>query len=290
MKKTCSLCRHCVADELATDYRRDDFYFCEIKGPFFSRNYRLHEGTRISPQDPACEHFEKKPTFAAVVVAAGSSSRMGAGKSKLLLEILGEPVLAYTLKVFDKTPLIERLVLVAREEEREQFIPLLIRHFHKPYCIVCGGATRQQSVLNGIEAVKDADYYVIHDGARPLVTPDEVTAVCVDAVLNGAATLAVPSKDTCKLADTDGFVTGTPDRSALWAVQTPQVFEAAQYLAASERSRAEGKDFTDDCQLIEYNGGRVHLCRGSYENLKITTPEDLVLAEAILSKRMEENK
>ena len=286
--KTCRQCRYCTQDTRSTDYRRDDYYFCAQKGPFFSRNYALHQGTRISPQDAACPQFAPQPAFAAVVVAAGSSTRMGAGKSKLLLEVQGQPVLAHTLRAFDRTPCIERLVLVAREEDREAFIPLLVRWFHKPYAIVCGGATRQQSVLNGIEAVKDAGYYVIHDGARPLVTPEEITAVCEDALEHGASTLAVPCKDTCKLVDAGGFVTATPDRSALWAVQTPQVFEAGQYLAAVGHSRAEGKDFTDDCQLIEYNGGRVHLCRGSYENLKITTPEDLRLAEAILSGRREE--
>lgn len=292
----CKHCRYCVTDDRATDYRRDleRYVFCSRKGPFFSRNYRVHEGTRILPDDPSCEAFEpladkRQATFAAILVAAGNSTRMGGSVSKLLLPLAGEPVLAHTLRAFDACKRLDRVVIVAREEDRESFIPLLVRFCHKPYCLVCGGKTRQESVINGIEAAGEADYYVIHDGARPLITPERIDDVCEDAVRWGAATLAVPVKDTCKLADENGFVTATPDRSALWAVQTPQVFESNLYRAALEKSRAAGLDFTDDCQLIEYAGGNVHLCRGGYENMKITTPEDLIQAQALLSGRNEEN-
>ena len=288
----CKDCLYCVWDDRVTDYRRDAgrYVFCSRKGAFFSRNYRVHEGTRIAPEDLACEQFEpkeseKQPSFAAVSVAAGNSTRMGGTVSKLLLPLAEEPVLAHTLRAFDACERLDRVVVVTREEDREAFIPLMVRFCHKPYCLVCGGQTRQESVANGIEAAGEADYYVIHDGARPLITPQLIDAVCVDAMQWGASTLAVPVKDTCKLADENGVVTATPDRSALWAVQTPQVFESTLYRSALEKSRAAGLDFTDDCQLVEYVGGKVHLCRGSYENMKMTTPEDLIQAQALLLGR-----
>ncbi len=127
----------------------------------------------------------------------------------------------------------------------------------------------------------------VHDGARPLVRPEEIDACVADARQWGASALAVPVKDTIKLADGSGFIASTPDRNLLWAVQTPQVFQRELYEDAMHRAEAEGVDYTDDCQLLEHVGVKVHLCRGSYENLKLTTRDDIVSAEAILRRREE---
>ena len=125
----------------------------------------------------------------------------------------------------------------------------------------------------------------IHDGARPLITWELIEKVTADAFTYGAAALGVPVKDTIKVINAQGFATSTPDRSTLWAVQTPQVFEKTSYLSAVKQAVQQGADYTDDCQLIEQLGKQVHLCMGSYENIKLTTKEDLIVAQAILNQR-----
>lgn len=219
--------------------------------------------------------------FGAVIVAAGSSTRMGGLRSKVLEPLCGEPVLAHTLKIFEECPLIGEIVVVCRAEDSAE-ISALLEGCPKPVKLAEGGAQRQDSVLNGVAMLENSDYLVIHDGARPLVTTEIVERVCRDAVKYGAASAAVKVKDTCKLADAEGFVLETPPREALMAVQTPQVFARSLYLAAADRAGREGKSYTDDCQLIESAGGRVYLTPSSYMNLKITTPDDLITAEALL--------
>lgn len=216
----------------------------------------------------------------AVIVAAGNSTRMqSGGASKLLMPIAGEPVLRHTLRAFDRAACINEIVVVTRacdfDAVREAAIGI-----EKPIYLAEGGAVRQNSVANGVALCADADYIAVHDGARPMITPELIGQVCADAQQYGAATLAVPVKDTVKVSSAEGFVESTPDRAMLRAVQTPQVFHLPLYCRALEVASAAGKQYTDDCQLIENAGGSVYLTMGDYRNIKITTPEDLLVAES----------
>ena len=220
--------------------------------------------------------------FGAVLLAAGNSTRMGGSRSKVLEELGGRPALCRSLEVLDRCPLIGEICLVCREQDRADMLPLT-SGLNTPVRVVPGGAQRQDSVEQGVEALTGPwEYVAIHDGARPLVTEEVLAAVCRDAMAHGAATAAVPSKDTCKLADEAGFVAATPARDRLWAVQTPQAFSLVLYRKALEKARAAGQNYTDDCQLIEAAGGKVKLTMGDYRNIKLTTPEDLLAARAYL--------
>ena len=149
--------------------------------------------------------------------------------------------------------------------------------------IAVGGKTRQQSVFAGVRAAsEDAAYYCIHDGARPLASRQVIAGVLEAAQREGAATAAVKAKDTIKIAGPDGFILSTPDRDSLYLTQTPQVFEASLYREAMEAALAAGKEYTDDCQLVEAIGRRVYMAGGDYANIKLTTPEDQIVAEALL--------
>lgn len=220
--------------------------------------------------------------FGAVVVAAGGSSRMGSGVSKVFLELGGKPVLRWSLEALAACPEIGEIVLVCREKELLQ-AQELSRDLQIPVTVVPGGEDRQASVCRGIKALSSAyEYLLIHDGARPLVTPEVIRRVCADALEHGAAVAAVPSKDTCKLGD--AFVETTPPRERMFAVQTPQAFKRDLYLYALGQAEAQGKSYTDDSQLIEAVGGRVLLTEGDYRNLKLTTPEDLLTARALIGE------
>ena len=229
--------------------------------------------------------FRKKamePRFGVVVVAGGNSSRMqGVDKQGLWL---GEmPVLVRSILPFTRLDAVSEIVVVCRED----FIPVMMdwaQEFglEKIKSIVRGGSSRQQSVQKGIEALSEGlDYVAIHDGARPFVQEEVILRCMDDAITYGATTVAVPSKDTIKVADSEGFICATPDRSTLHLTQTPQIFRMDWYLQAMEQARLDGVDCTDDCQLLEHMGRRVHLSMGSYFNIKITTPEDIPVAEAI---------
>lgn len=220
--------------------------------------------------------------FGAVLLAAGNSTRMGGSRSKVLEELGGRPALCRSLEVLDRCPLIGEICLVCREQDRADMLPLA-SGLATPVRVVPGGAQRQDSVEQGVAALTGPwEYVAIHDGARPLVTEEVLAAVCRDAMAYGAAAAAVPSKDTCKLADEAGFVAATPARDRLWAVQTPQAFSLALYREALGKARAAGQSYTDDCQLIEAAGGSVKLTMGDYRNIKLTTPEDLLAARAYL--------
>lgn len=233
-------------------------------------------------------HRKKKsegPFCSAVVAAAGSSTRME-GQDKMLAILDGMPVLGRTLLVLQECPLIHEIVIVTRGD----LIPSvgqLCQDFYitKAAKVVAGGDTRTRSVLHGIsECSPQAELIAIHDGARPLVTREVLEEVLVRGAETGAAAPAVPVKDTIKEAR-DGLITVTPDRSTLYAVQTPQVFEAGLIKAALTRAEEEGLSLTDDCAAVERLGMKVSLTRGTYENIKITTPVDIVLGEAILAWR-----
>ncbi len=220
----------------------------------------------------------------AVVAAAGSSRRMGMDK---LLMPLGEvPVLIRTLRALENSEDIDEIIVVTRQD---LIVPVsqLIKDadLGKVSKVVAGGESRTASVLNGVrEAAEESDLIAIHDGARPLVTGRIIRQAVLKAGERGAAAPAVPVKDTLKRA-VDGVVVETPDRSQLFAVQTPQVFEHGLILGALEKAVEDGAELTDDCAAVERIGMTVCLTEGSYENLKLTTPEDIAVAERILERR-----
>ncbi|MVB12378.1 2-C-methyl-D-erythritol 4-phosphate cytidylyltransferase [Caprobacter fermentans] len=223
----------------------------------------------------------------AIIAAAGRSTRMGGDSSKQFLPLLGVPAIVRTLWAFDRASEVGRVIVVCRGEDLEQMKGCIERYrVQKVTAVLRGGGTRQESVSIGVRAVPAAVGCVaVHDGARPLITPDEINACVGDAFRCGASALGTPLKDTVKKIDLSQCVLSTPARECLWAVQTPQVFHLDLYRQALAKAQADGKDYTDDCQLVEQIGIRVHLCRGSYENIKLTTEEDLAVAEAILKKR-----
>ena len=229
----------------------------------------------------------KKPVhiWSAVVVAAGSARRME-GIDKVLATLGGYPVLVHTLRAFQQCPLISEVVVVTREDLLVE-IADLCRDFAltKVTKVVKGGKERIHSVQAGLQEVReDAELIAIHDGARPLLPPDVLEEVLQTAARTGAAAPAVPVTDTVKRAQ-DGLAVETVDRSTLFAVQTPQVFQADLIRAAVQKALEDGEVLTDDCAAVERLGMKVSLTRGSRENLKLTTPFDLVVGEAVLAAR-----
>lgn len=223
----------------------------------------------------------------AIIVAAGGSVRMGIADSKQFIPLLGRPAIEYTLRAFEKCHLIKEIVVVCREQDKERIRLIADENgFSKVSSLVEGGASRAESVRNGISAASSkAKYFAIHDGARPLITVEEIERVIEAAFETGAATLGVPVKDTIKIVDGYNKIESTPLRSQLRAVHTPQVFERELYQFALENAGDNMINFTDDCSLIEHMGGEVEVVKGSEENIKLTTPIDVVIAESILSKR-----
>lgn len=230
----------------------------------------------------------QRPRCAALVAAAGSSSRMG-GVNKLLQPLDGVPVLARTLTALQLARRIDEIVVAAREEDFLE-ISRLCRTYGITKCtkVIRGGESRAHSVLlAALEAGEDMELLAVQDGARPLVTPELIDAVAEAAARTGAAAPAVAVKDTIKSVREDGTVAETLDRSALRAVQTPQIFEGSLLKAALQAAVEGDIPVTDDCSAVERLGKRVYLVDGDEENLKITTPVDLILAEAILHDREE---
>lgn len=224
----------------------------------------------------------------AIIVAAGNSTRMG-GVNKQFLLIDGVPVLIRTLRTFENCGLVNEIIIAAREEDIPTVFDMVKSYsVCKIKDIVKGGETRQESVYNAIRCTSpQSEYLAIHDGARPLVTGEIIAQTVAVAFHCGAAATGTRVKDTIKITNAEKQIVSTPDRAALWAVQTPQVFERRLYLDAMDTVR-NSAEFTDDCRLFEEAGKCVTIVEGSYENIKITTPEDVVLAEAILYRR--ENK
>ena len=224
------------------------------------------------------------PYCAAVVAAAGSSSRMG--QDKMMLPLRDDLVIVHTLRALEYCPYIQEIVVVTREDQIVPVGRLCSDYFlTKVTKVIVGGETRTQSVrLGTLEVSERAELIAIQDGARPLAAPELLEEVILTAAKCGAAAPAIPVKDTIKRA-VNGVVEGTPDRDQLFAVQTPQVFEADLIRAALHQAAEEGISLTDDCAAVERLGMKVTLTRGSEENIKITTPTDLAVAEAILWKR-----
>lgn len=221
----------------------------------------------------------------AVIVSAGNSTRMG-GINKQFLELNGAPVLANTITAFQKSSIIDEIIIVTRESDIDAVAKLVDKYeFTKVANIVAGGETRQLSVYNGvISASNIADLVVIHDGARPLVSDRVITETVKSAAEFGAAATGVKVKDTVKVVDDNDNIIDTPDRTYMRFIQTPQVFKKDLYLDAVNTVE-NSKDFTDDCKLLEAYGKTVKFIDGDYENIKITTPEDIELAESYLKRR-----
>lgn len=222
-----------------------------------------------------------KKSCTAVVVAAGTAQRMQ-GIDKTLAPLGGMPLLLRTVRALAASINIEEILIVTREA---LLVPVreLCSGEDKVKDILCGGATRAVSVLRGLEKV-GSDFVAIHDGARPLVTVEVIDEAIAAAQAYGAAAPAISLHDTVKIAR-NGIVEQTPDRSTLFAVQTPQVFETASIKPALQAALAQNIPLTDDCSAMEAAGYPVHLTRGDEENLKITVPSDLILAETILKRR-----
>ena len=226
----------------------------------------------------------------AIILAAGSSSRMGGDTSKQFLSVAGLPVLARTLLSYEKCPMIREIVVVARSQDREA-VQKMVSEYHITKCkaIAEGGKDRAASAKNGFLAVSSNTKFVaVADGARCLTTPTQIARVCLCAYKNKAASAGYPITDTVKRTGVLGNVKETVDRDNLWAVQTPQVFHYALYAAASARAEADHFSSTDDNGLIEHLGYGVRLVDCGKGNLKITIPADIRLAEAILAARTKE--
>ena len=225
----------------------------------------------------------------AVIVAAGGSLRMGIADSKQFIPLLSRPAIEYTLKAVQKGHLIKEIVIVCREQDNDRINKIIeLNGFNKVSKLVKGGDSRADSVRNGIGACSEnAKYYAIHDGARPLITVEEIERVVEAAFDTGAATLGTSVKDTIKVVDGFNNIESTPIRSQLRAVQTPQVFERDLYRFALENAGDNLINFTDDCSLIENMGGEVLVVKGNEENIKLTTPIDIVIAESILKSRQQ---
>lgn len=225
----------------------------------------------------------------AIIAAAGLSERFGGNVTKQMQELCGIPVLVHTLKAYENTDCIHEIIIVARRDEIEYW-ENVAREFNitKVAKIVIGGATRQESVAKGLDAVSDKSKFIaIADGARCLITPEEITKVCRSAYKYKAATAAHKTTDTVKVADKKGFIDSTADRETVWFAQTPQVFKTKLYRAASVVASEKKFEGTDDNSLVEFVGYPIRLVECSAQNIKITTYDDLAIAKGILEYRKE---
>lgn len=215
----------------------------------------------------------------AIILAAGASTRMQ-GTDKQLLSINGTPVLMRSIMNFQNTPEVSEIIIAAKEESCSEITALCEKYGITKLKTVCaGGSTRGESARKAFSYATETDVTLIHDGARPFAYPAVISSVAADAYECGAAIAAVPVTDTIKIVN-GGFISSTPDRNALYAAQTPQGFRTGLY----RKMLAQDGDFTDDSQLAEAMGIKVKTVMGSYNNIKITTPEDIARAEIIAGK------
>ena len=222
----------------------------------------------------------------AIVPAAGQGKRMHSKIQKQFLEIGGKPVLYYSLHCFQESPLIRDIILVTGEEMISYCEQEIVKKygFSKVRKVTAGGKERYDSVYAGLLCCQDTDYVYIHDGARPFITEEMVQRGYEAVKRNNACVMGMPSKDTVKLADSSGYVKETPDRKIVWNIQTPQIFSYDLIRGAYESIRKKDMTgVTDDAMVVEQETGtKILLVEGSYQNIKITTPEDLAIAEAFL--------
>lgn len=222
--------------------------------------------------------------YEVIIPAAGQGKRMGAGKNKLLLELNDVPVLIHTLRVFEKDEKCDGIILAISPQDEVSFKQLLSKYgIQKITAIVYGGKERQHSVYNGLKAAKTDGIIMVHDGARPFIEIPYIHELINAATGHGAAVVAVPVKDTIKRVQQNEVVE-TVDRSSLWAIQTPQAFRISVLKEAHNRAMEDEFLGTDEASLVERMDHPVKIVEGSYDNIKLTTKEDLFFAEAILKK------
>ena len=229
----------------------------------------------------------------AIVLAAGSGSRMQSNVKKQFIELNGMPMIYYSLNVFQNS-FIDEIILVTAKEDIEFCKNEIVKKygFNKVRCIVEGGRERYHSVMHGLKMIQDADYVYIHDAARPLIDLDMLERLQNGVEEFGTAVAAVATKDTIKIVDNENYVISTPSRNTVWIIQTPQVFRLTTLTEAYERLRmrlqniaAEDIHITDDAMVVEnFTNSKVKLIEGSYRNIKITTPEDILVAEKFLAQ------
>ena len=232
----------------------------------------------------------------AVIVAGGSGKRFGRAGGKQLADSGGRPLLAVTLEAFELAPSVDAVVLVCHPHRVEEYgeVCCVQNSLPKVAAVVAGGSSRQESVRAGVASVPDdADFIVVHDGARPLVTPEvieeSVDALRADPSLAGIV-VGHPVYDTLKIVGPEAMVLGTADRSTMWVAQTPQVFRASILRAAIESAAAGDVVATDDASLVELSGGRVRMLEGPRANIKVTVPEDLAVVDALLKARVRDHE
>ena len=225
-----------------------------------------------------------------VIVSAGRGSRMKADINKQFLKLKGKEVIAHTIDKFYNNKNIDQIVVVVKEDEADFFRRNIIdKYGYKNIKIAFGGKERQDSVFNGLKAVNErCDIVLIHDGARPFVTDEIIKNSIECAKKNKCVIVGVPVKDTIKIINKDNEVCDTPNRSTLWSIQTPQVFEYLSIIKAHKIAKEKSYYGTDDSMLMEYLGYNVKVIEGSYNNIKITTPEDLKIGEEILNENKKE--
>lgn len=227
-------------------------------------------------------------TTAAIVLAAGQGKRMESKRQKQFLLLNGRPLIAYSLKAFEESS-IDQIILVTREEEISYCRKEIVEKygFSKVAAVIAGGKERYHSVYEGLKAVREAEYVLIHDGARPLLTEEIIDRALKGAKEYGACVAGMPVKDTIKISVADNFVSATPDRSRLWQIQTPQAFSYSWIRQAYDKlfsSEEYQKGVTDDGMVLEsMSSHKVRLIEGSYSNIKVTTPEDMAVAEALMN-------
>ena len=236
--------------------------------------------------------FKRHHFTSAIILVGGSSTRYGGDMPKQLLSLDSLPVAAHSLLAFERCDLIDEIVVVCRQGDEDHYRQMAKElSVTKLSQVVIGGSTRQESALNGVTATAEASKYVlIHDGARPLVTDKIIRDVTLAAHANRAACAATPSKDTVKIADEKGNILRTEDRNYVYLAATPQGFYKTLYEACAHAAKKEGFDVTDDASLLEHFYYKVKLVDCGSENIKITTPSDLVLAEALLQKRKQRSQ
>ncbi|MFH1874668.1 MAG: 2-C-methyl-D-erythritol 4-phosphate cytidylyltransferase [Pseudomonadota bacterium] len=213
-----------------------------------------------------------------IIAAGGIGQRMGGNRPKQFLEIAGQPIIHHTLQVFQNMEEVKEVVIVLAKDYVESFQYQGPKHWQ----VIPGGKQRQDSVSNGLKVISDnCEVVLIHDAARPFISQDLIKQVAKQALNHGAAILACPIKETIKMVNSQNTIIETIDRSKLWAAQTPQGFELKLFRKAMQAANEAGYVGTDDASLVERLGNKVHLVEGDSRNIKITTPEDLVIAEAI---------
>lgn len=243
-------------------------------------------GLKCSSEPETGREIMEQGRCTAIVLAAGQGKRMNSKIQKQFLEIGGKPVLYYSLHCFQESPLIRDIILVTGEEMISYCEQEIIKKygFSKVRKVTAGGKERYDSVYAGLLCCQDTDYVYIHDGARPFITEEMVQRGYEAVKRTNACVMGMPSKDTVKLADSSGYVKETPDRKIVWNIQTPQIFSYDLIRGAYESIRKKDTTgVTDDAMVVEQETGtKILLVEGSYQNIKITTPEDLAIAEAFL--------